>query len=208
MQRNTSNRGRDGSINRFLRDGAKANWQHSAVMSPPISPVRFERRPIIVMMGVAGSGKSTVAAALATRLRLPNLEGDDFHAKANIRKMSRGEALTDEDRWPWLAALGEAMRACADEEGGAVAACSALRRVYRDHLAVHVAKPMLYVVLDVDRETLMRRLRARRDHFMPESLLESQLATLERPTPDEPAVVVPGDQGVERIVDELSARLA
>lgn len=149
-----------------------------------------------------------MAAALATRLRLPFLEGDDFHPAANVLKMARGAALTDEDRWPWLTALGEAMQACADDAGGVVAACSALRRAYREHLAAHVAKPMMYVLLDVPRETLARRLRARRGHFMPQSLLDSQLATLERPMPDEPVVILKGDQDIDEMVNQLATLLA
>lgn len=171
------------------------------------APVRFERRPIVVVMGVAGSGKSTLAAALAKRLGLPVLEGDDFHPKTNIEKMSRGVPLSDADRWPWLTALGDAMRARADEQGGVVAACSALRRAYRTHLSARVGKPLVYVLLDVNRETLAQRLRARR-HFMPESLLQSQLETLERPAADEPALIVSGDRELDGLVDEVAAVLA
>jgi len=156
-------------------------------------------------MGVSGCGKSTVGADLARRQGLPFLEADGFHPLANVEKMSRGIPLNDEDRWPWLAVLGAAMRENAVESGGVIASCSALKRAYRSCLSQHVGLPMLFALLDGDRETLFARMSARKDHYMPASLLDSQLADLERPAPDEPAVSISFERGVDDIVGELEA---
>ncbi|MCB1501124.1 MAG: gluconokinase [Bauldia sp.] len=137
-------------------------------------------------MGVSGSGKTTVGEALAERFGLPLLEGDQFHPKANIDKMSSGTPLTDADRWPWLDAIAAAMR---DAPEGVIVTCSSLRRIYRDRLRAGAGRPVLFVYLNGSRETLAARLGARKGHFMPPSLLDSQLATLEPPGPDEPGIV-------------------
>jgi gluconokinase len=162
---------------------------------------------VVVVMGVSGSGKSTVGAALAARQGLPFLDADDFHPASNVAKMSRGIPLTDRDRWPWLAALGAAMREQAGWSGGVVAACSALKRKYRERLVEQVGQPVRYLLLDGDRETLLERVRRRQDHYMPASLLDSQLADLERPDADEPVWTVSIDDGVDAIVEDLVARL-
>ncbi|MDP1027326.1 gluconokinase [Sphingomonas sp. KR1UV-12] len=141
-------------------------------------------------MGVSGSGKSTLGARLAHAYDCPFLEGDDFHAVAAVDKMRAGHPLTDEDRWPWLDRLGHALAAAAAEHGRAVAACSALRRVYRERLEAAVGGATRFVLLDNDRDVLARRLADRPDHYMPASLLDSQLATLERPGADEPALIL------------------
>ena len=149
-------------------------------------------------MGVAGSGKTVVGEALAERLGLPLLEGDQFHPKANIEKMSSGMPLTDDDRWPWLDAIARAMR---DAPGGVIVACSALRRTYRDRLRAGAGKPVVFIFLDGSRETIAARLGARKGHFMPPSLLASQFATLEPPAADEAGVVrVPIEPPVETVV--------
>ncbi|WP_344305301.1 gluconokinase [Nocardioides bigeumensis] len=153
----------------------------------------------VVVMGVSGSGKSTVTAALAQRLRVPFADGDDLHPEANIAKMSRGEALDDGDRFPWLEAVG---RWLADHEHGGVIACSALRRTYRDQLRRHVAD-VLFVHLDGSPEIFQRRQAGRSGHFMPPSLLASQLATLEPLEPDEHGLVIDVDQSVDAIVDQF-----
>lgn len=157
---------------------------------------------IVVVMGVAGSGKTTLAARLATALGFRYAEGDAFHPAANIAKMAQGIPLTDDDRWPWLDAIAGWIREETAAGRSGVVACSALKRVYRDRL--RAAWPALrIVVLDVDREELRRRLACRPGHFFPEKLLESQLATLEPPGPDEqPIVVSPGD------LDASIARIA
>jgi len=130
-------------------------------------------------MGVSGSGKSTVGAALAAALGLPFVDGDALHPAANVAKMAAGIPLTDDDRWPWLDAVGERLAA-----SPVVIACSALRRVYRDRLR-SAAPGIRFVLLDGSRELLAERMGARADHFMPTALLDSQLATLERPDADE-----------------------
>ncbi len=154
-------------------------------------------------MGVSGSGKSTVGAALARHLGLPFLDADDYHPEANVAKMSQGIPLTDDDRWPWLETLGKAMQETAEQSGGAIAACSALKCSYRTKLSDHIGLPMVYALLDGDRDTLLKRMNARQDHYMPASLLDSQLADLERPRPDEPVITLSIEQDVESIVDEL-----
>lgn len=176
-------------------------------MSMAALPFRFNQRPVVVVMGVCGSGKSTVASTLAARLDLPFLDGDDFHPKANVDKMSRGIPLADEDRWPWLSILGSAMRKAAEERGGVVATCSALKQIYRTHLSDAVGLPMVYALLDGSRETLLKRMQARKDHYMPPSLLDSQLAILEWPGPDEPVLTLSIEPAVDTIVDELESSL-
>jgi carbohydrate kinase (thermoresistant glucokinase family) len=139
-------------------------------------------------MGPSGNGKSALGMALAQALGLPFIEGDDCHPPANIARMARGEPLTDADRAPFLDAVG---RALAGHPGGAVAACSALRRQYRDQLRA-VVPALVFVLPRVDRTELARRMTSRPGHFMPPALLDSQLATLELPQDDETAIIVDG----------------
>lgn len=157
----------------------------------------------VVLMGVAGCGKSSVGAALATALAIPYRDGDDLHPAANIAKMSRGEALTDADRWPWLALVGEALRACP-----VIVGCSALRRVYRERITAAAGGPVCFVHLSGSRAVIEARMRARQGHFMPPALLDSQFKTLEPPEPDENAVTVDIDQPLEKIVAAIQIALA
>jgi gluconokinase len=150
----------------------------------------------LVVMGVSGSGKSTVGAALAQRLRVPFEDADDLHPSANIAKMSRGEALNDEDRFPWLAIVGEWL---AVHEDGGVMSCSALKRKYRDQIRHH-APHVRFLLLEGGRDVIAARQAARPGHFMPASLLTSQFATLEPLEPDEDGVVIEVDQSVDQIV--------
>jgi gluconokinase len=150
-----------------------------------------------VVMGVSGSGKSTVGAALAQRLGVPFADADDFHPEANIAKMTAGEALDDDDRRPWLEAVGRWL-AEHDSTGG-VMSCSALKRSYRDQLRHHAPRVEL-VHLHGTREVIARRQASRPGHFMPSSLLDSQFATLEPLAPDEHGVVIDVDQGIDAIV--------
>ena len=143
-------------------------------------------------MGVSGSGKSTIGAALAADLSVDFLDGDDLHSDANKAKMSAGVPLTDEDRLPWLRAVGKAIRAEAEAGRGIVVACSALKREYRDVLREGI-DDLFFVYLAGSRELLASRLSHRSDHFMPASLLDSQLATLEPLQPDENGVVIDVD---------------
>jgi gluconokinase len=142
---------------------------------------------ILVLMGVSGCGKSTVAGLVAGRLGWPLAEGDDLHPAANVAKMASGHPLDDEDRWPWLARIREWMdeREAAGESG--IVTCSALKRRYRDVLR---DGEVVFVHLHGTREQLLARLTARQGHFMPESLLDSQLADLEPPGEDEKAISI------------------
>jgi len=147
------------------------------------------KRPVVVVMGVCGSGKTEVGRKLAARLGCDFLDGDDFHPPANVEKMRAGTPLTDADRWPWLDRLAVEIGTRLTDGRGGVVACSALARRYRDRLRVGRPGVML-VHLDGDRDLLAQRLAARQGHFMPAALLDSQLATLERPAPEERAIVV------------------
>ncbi|MGI8645596.1 MAG: gluconokinase [Nocardioides sp.] len=153
---------------------------------------------LLVVMGVSGSGKSTVGAALAQRLRVPYADGDDFHPEANVAKMTRGQPLDDDDRYPWLEAVGEWLGKHPD---GGVTACSALRRKYRDQLRHH-CDGLEFLLLEGSREVVERRQASRPGHFMPPSMLTSQFATLEPLEPDEHGFVVDIDQDVDAIVQE------
>lgn len=177
-------------------------------MSTVASQFPFENRPIVVVMGVSGCGKSTIGAELARRQILPFMDADDYHPPSNVEKMSAGIALTDEDRWPWLTRLGEVMAEKAGEAGGVVCACSALKRVYRDRLAGTIGLPVLFILLDGTRDLLWERMSARKDHYMPPSLLDSQLATLERPAEDEPALTISIDHPIDVIVDAIEGSFA
>ena len=161
--------------------------------------------PLLVVMGVSGSGKSVVGAALAQRLRVPFVDADDLHPAANIAKMSAGEALDDDDRYPWLEAIGQWLGG--HEAEGGVVGCSALKRKYRDQLRHH-APQVRFVHLDGSREVIARRQSSRPGHFMPSSLLTSQFATLERLAPDEDGLVIDVDQSIDAIVSEYVDRSA
>ena len=156
----------------------------------------------VVVAGVSGSGKSSLGAALAHRLGVAFVDGDDLHPPANVARMAAGEPLTDEDRGPWLDAVGARLAA-----GGVVVACSALRRRYRDRLRA-LAPDARIVLIEVPREELERRIRQRPGHFMPASLLDSQLATLEPPDLDEPVRVVDGTRPLEDLATDLAAEPA
>lgn len=157
----------------------------------------MSRAPLVVVMGVSGSGKSAVGAALAQRLRLPFADADDFHPEANIAKMTRSEALDDADRFPWLEIVGGWLAEHAQE--GAVVGCSALKRGYRDQLRGHAPRVEL-LHLDGAREVIARRQSSRPGHFMPGSLTTSQFETLECLAPDEDGAVVNVDQSIDAIV--------
>ena len=137
----------------------------------------------IVVMGVTSTGKSEIGARLAARLGLRFVDGDDLHPAANRAKMAAGTPLDDADRAPWLTAIGRELG-----RAPGVVACSALRRAYRTRIARAARRPVDFVWLDGPREVIARRMAARQGHFMPVSLLDSQLATLERPGPDERVV--------------------
>jgi gluconokinase len=157
----------------------------------------------IVVMGVSGSGKSTVGAALAQRLRVPFADADDFHPPANIAKMTAGQPLDDDDRYPWLEAIGRWLAERSDS-GGGVMSCSALKRKYRDQLRRHCMS-VEFLHLSGTPDVISKRQASRPGHFMPASLLASQFATLEPLEPDERGVVIDVDQNIDSIVDNYVA---
>ena len=144
----------------------------------------------VIVMGVAGCGKSTLGQELAARLGCGFLEGDAFHTPENIAKMAHGTPLDDADRWPWLDTVGAALGRATQAGGSAIAGCSALKRSYRERLAAAAGRPLRFIHLTGARELLAARMSARTAHFMPTTLLDSQLATLEPLQPDEPALVL------------------
>lgn len=161
----------------------------------------------VIAMGVSGSGKSTLGALLAREFGCPFLEGDDFHDERAVAKMSAGQPLDDEDRWPWLDRLGLAVGEALASGGPVVAACSALRRSYRDRLRGVIPVSTRFVLLDASHEELSRRLTRRAGHYMPASLLDSQLATLERPGADEAVFVLDASAPPERLCEMTQAWL-
>ena len=160
----------------------------------------------LVVMGVSGSGKSTIADKLAERLSWKYEDGDKFHPLSNVAKMSAGQPLTDEDRWPWLQAIADEIdRVCKARER-AVIACSALKRVYRDIL-VHGRNDVRIIFLKGTQELIAARLNLRKGHFMPPGLLASQFKTLEPPGSEENPVTVSIDASVDAIVDDIVRQL-
>lgn len=153
----------------------------------------------IVVMGVAGCGKSTVAEAIRDRLGYEMAEGDAFHPKANIDKMSAGIPLTDEDRWPWLRVINSWMIAQESIGHDTVVSSSALKRAYRDVLRENI--PVYFIHLSGSEELIGERLRARKGHFMPPALLPSQFAILEPLQPDEPGVEISIEGSIDDMVD-------
>ena len=162
---------------------------------------------IVVVMGVSGCGKSSVGRAIAQRTGWTFIEGDDLHPAANRAKMAAGTPLDDADRWPWLDTIANAARAVEAEGNSAVVACSALKRIYRERLST-AGDTVTFVHLDGDRATILARMQARADHFMPPALLDSQLATLEPPGTDEAAVRLDITQPVDEIAQAAIDRIA
>lgn len=158
-------------------------------------------KKLIVIMGITGSGKSTVGKSLSERLGIPFLDADDFHPQENIKKMSRGLPLDDDDRWPWLAAIVEyVMQAHRNEF---ILACSALKQSYRDYLGQRLDNR--YLFLELSKEEAVKRLNKRKNHFMPKILVKSQLETLELPLD---AITIKADHGIEKIVTDAASHFA
>lgn len=154
---------------------------------------------LVVVMGVTGCGKSTVGKLLSEKLGVDFAEGDDLHPQANIDKMTAGHPLTDEDRWPWLAKVADWL---ADHAAsGGVIPCSSLKLAYRDRLR-QGAPNVWFLHVDVDRDTIVKRVSERKGHFMPATLVDSQFATLEPLGADEAGAPIDGTQTPEEIVDE------
>lgn len=160
---------------------------------------------VVIFMGIAGAGKTTIGRKLASDMGWTFYEGDDLHAPANVEKMSRGIPLTDEDRRPWLLALRELVEGCLQRRENAVVTCSALKPSYREILKGRDAE-VLFVYLRADPHEVARRLERRHGHFAKGNLLASQLATLEEPSPEE-ALTVDASRTPEEIVEEVRRNL-
>ncbi len=161
-----------------------------------------------VMMGVCGSGKSLVGAMLARELGIEFVEGDELHPPENVKRMAAGIPLTDDDRRGWLLAIASRLREAKRGGVGLVVSCSALKRSYRDVLRSHGDPDVRFVYLAGNKPLIAERVTTRRGHFMPPSLLESQFAILEEPSPDELALVCDVSQSPESIVADLVTRTA
>lgn len=166
-----------------------------------------EQQPVLVIMGVSGSGKSTVAGILAGQLGWDLEEGDDLHPPANVAKMAAGHPLTDDDRWPWLDTVASWITEHTIAGIPGVITCSALKRIYRDKLR---GEHVVFVHLTGSKDQIGKRLSARLDHYMPATLLDSQIATLEPPGPDENVLVVdvgrrPAEEAAE-VIERLDLR--
>ncbi|OBQ97342.1 gluconokinase [Mesorhizobium sp. AA23] len=157
----------------------------------------------MVVMGVTGSGKTTVGEALARAIHATYVDGDKLHPEANTAKMSAGIPLDDADRWPWLSKVGGTLRL---QPAPVIVGCSALKRAYRDFITEQARAPVLFIYLDGSRELISRRMSERTGHFMPTSLLDSQFATLEVPGKDENAIAVAIDAPLEKIVADITSR--
>jgi gluconokinase len=160
---------------------------------------------IVILMGVTGSGKTTIGRLLASRMGWEFAEGDDYHSKENVAKMHAGIPLTDEDRMPWLQALHQVLLDWYKSGKSGVLACSALKQAYRDVLAKGIPpNDIRFVLLEAPKEVLVERLKQRADHFMNPALLDSQLATLEVPSDAlRVSAVQPPEDAVQQILDEL-----
>jgi gluconokinase len=163
---------------------------------------------LYVIMGVSGSGKSTIGPLLARELDIQFVEGDDLHPPDNVRRMAAGIPLTDDDRRGWLIRIADRLRAAKHAKVGLVVSCSALKRIYRDLLRSVGATDLRIVYLAGSRDLIAERTGNRRGHFMPPALLDSQLATLEEPSPDEHAWVCDIRQPPDAIVADLVRRAA
>ena len=160
----------------------------------------------LIVMGVSGSGKSTIAACLAKRLGWAFEDGDRFHPASNVAKMAAGHPLTDEDRWPWLQAIADEINKVCASGGHVVIACSALKRSYRN-LLMHGRSDVRIVFLRGSKTLIAERLARRKHHFMPPGLLDSQFRTLEPPENDEHVIAAPIDATVETIVEDIVRQL-
>ncbi len=161
---------------------------------------------IAVLMGVSGSGKTTVARGVAQREGWRLVEGDAFHPSANVAKMHAGTPLTDDDRWPWLRAIAREIDAMRERGESAVVACSALKRAYRDIL-IGARPDVVLVYLQGSQALIAERIAARKHHFMPPALLDSQFAALEEPGPDERPIVASIAPAPDAIVDAVVREL-
>jgi gluconokinase len=176
--------------------------QETANPAPPA-----KRAVIVVVMGVSGCGKTVVGGALAAAIGGRFIEGDKYHPPENISRMASGQPLRDQDRWSWLDAIAVEIGDAGRQGGTLVVACSALKRVYRDRLR-RASQNILFVYLEIDRDTAAARVGARKGHFMPASLIESQFADLEPPSPDEGALKLDATRDPADLVALVSAAVS
>ncbi|GBR54362.1 gluconokinase [Neokomagataea thailandica NBRC 106555] len=159
----------------------------------------------IIVMGVSGTGKSTVARALADRIGAEFIEGDDLHSQDNLEKMESGIPLKDEDRYPWLEICNRAMRTFNEQGKDAVLTCSSLKSDYRDVLAKDC--DAYFVYLKISKEESLKRVNQRVGHFMPTCMVESQFEALEEPEPGERTIIIESDRALDQVVEEVSRRV-
>ncbi len=176
-------------------------------MNKPFDPDSTRPPRLIIVMGVSGSGKSTIGEKLAEKYGVTFIDGDHLHPAENVEKMRGGTPLTDDDRWPWLQRIAETMRETANRDGIAISGCSALKRAYRDFLRSAAGEPVRFVHLSGSKQVIAARQANRPGHFMPAGLLDSQFATLELPTADEQVISVSVEDPVDQIVSDVFAAL-
>ncbi len=173
----------------------------------PASQYLSEPR-LVVVMGVSGSGKSSVGERIAKAFQCEFLEGDALHPDANIDKMSAGVPLTDEDRWPWLDVIGQRISQSRAQGRSLIVSCSSLKRVYRDRLRAAGGEKLSFVFLEGPRDVLEARMRERSGHFMPASLLDTQFATLEVPTGEPGVITIDLTVSLDAIVSQALSALS
>ncbi len=161
----------------------------------------------LVVMGVAGAGKTTVGQALAAATGADFIDGDDLHTDAARAKMGAGQPLTDEDRWPWLDRVGARLALGLKGGRATIVACSALKRAYRDRIRAGVGPALRFVYLDAEPEAMRRRVAARRGHYMPASLVDSQFAALEPPQDEADVIAMSAEADLAAAVPALARRL-
>jgi carbohydrate kinase (thermoresistant glucokinase family) len=164
------------------------------------------KKAAYIIAGVSGSGKTTIGTLVAEQLKIPFIEADDFHSQANKEKMKSSIPLVDDDRWPWLKALSTAINKALFQNDKAIVACSALKLIYRDFLIKAIdAETVQFIILDGSEALLFERLKARKGHFMPPTLLKSQLDTLQTTTDD---LMVPIEWPRPKQVEHISLKIA
>jgi gluconokinase len=168
------------------------------MMAPSLPP---PHRPAIVVMGVSGSGKTTIGIAIAKAMAIAFFDGDDLHSPAARAKMASGTPLTDEDRAPWLDRIGRVLADDAAHPDGVIVACSALRRAYRDRLRAIVGPSLRFIFLKGDKALMRERVAGRKGHYMPASLIDSQFAALESPEGEGDVVTVAADADLGCVLD-------
>ncbi len=181
----------------------QASSMHTFSMSTAESQLPFDGRVAIVVMGVAGSGKTTVGRALSIAVGAPFIDGDDLHAPAARAKMAQGIALDDVDRMPWLDSIGAVI---ADETRyplGVVVACSALRGIYRDRLRARVGPQLRFLFLKGGRALMRKRIASRKGHYMPVSLIDSQFAALETPEAESDVITMAADTDIGNALPDI-----